>query len=203
MLRIKTPATVEPVTLTEAKQYASVHPDTTDDDDMLAGMISAARLKFEEESGYLLTERTYELEVNSCDVQTNREGNSVLYLPIRPALAINSIGDLTAPDPDADPDPIAGDWTLDVDEKGIGRIRLAEGVTISEETVLEFTAGFPIEIGEEQEAEPSVVGVPPLAKLALKTLISHWYRNREAYDERNIRAVAATFESVVRNFRLA
>lgn len=200
MLRIKTPATVEPVTLSEAKLHAGVHPDTTDDDSMLEGIIAAARVKFEEESRYLLTERTFEWEVNATDVGVDREGKNVLILPVRPVLAVNSIGDLTEPSESEE-----GDWKLDVDDKGVGRIRLADGISISEETIVEFTAGYPIEIGEEEEAKPAVVGGAELtlAKRAILMLVAHWYRNREGYDERNIRSVAGTFESVVRNFQYA
>lgn len=199
MLRLKTAATVEPVTLAEVKSHANIHSTASDDDTWIADILRpAARLKFEDEAKYLLAQRTYELEIQPSDVGVDSAGNSVILLPVRPALAVVSIGDLVTPDPDAEPDPIVGDWTLDVDERGVGRIRLNEGISIDEETVIEFTAGFADPVDQEPH------GAPPMAKLALLALIAYWYRDREAYQMRFTNITnPASFESVVRNFRLA
>jgi len=195
MLRLKTAATVEPVSLAAAKAHASVHPTATDDDETLALMVSAARAKFEDESAYLLSQRTYEWEIDSTFVLTDAVGSYIL-LPVRPALSVVSITGLTAPDPDAEPDPIVGDWTFDVDLQGVGRIRLNEGIAITDEVVVEFTAGSPDPVENEIHAAPAH------AKLAIMALVSHWYMNREAYGARAY-PVGGSFESVVRNFRLA
>jgi uncharacterized phiE125 gp8 family phage protein len=55
---------------------------------------------------------------------------------------------------------------------------------------------------ESLETQPS--GAPALAKLAIKSLVAHWYNVREAYvasQHGDLRAVPASYLSILQNFR--
>lgn len=207
MLRIKTAATVEPVTPDEAKAHASVHSTAAEDTQMIAGMISAARQKFEDEAAFQVSQATYEWELMPWLIETDGEGRQFFNLPLRPALSVVSIGDLVAPaaeiveDLEADPPivgvpAVVGDWTFAVDRRGVGRVRLNDGISLTEETVVEFTAGYADPTGQQ------VHGAPWPVKQAIMMLVAHWYMNREAYGD-SMKATPRTFDSIVSQYRLA
>ena len=65
MLRLKTQATSEPVTLAEVKAYLNI--DVTDWDDKLTTAITSARMQIEKLTGLSLAAVTYEYEVQDYD----------------------------------------------------------------------------------------------------------------------------------------
>lgn len=75
MLRTLTPATEEPVSLSEAKAHLVVIHDA--DDDLISAFVTAARESVERTTGYALVEATYEW---------TPVGERRVPLPIEPAI---------------------------------------------------------------------------------------------------------------------
>lgn len=177
MLTLTTAPTLSPVTTAEAKQHARIFSGFTTDDSYVAELVAAASFKFEDESGYLLRQATYTWEPAS--------GLGVeMKLPVRPYIA-----DSLAIEDDGNALVVDTDYTVAVDTKGVVTVTFTVTPT---EPSFEFDAGY-----------EAAADVPALAKLAIKTLVAHWYNNREAFAEKTLGPVAATWESVVRNFRMA
>jgi uncharacterized phiE125 gp8 family phage protein len=175
MLKLKTAPTARVVTTAEAKQHARVYANFTADDSYLAELSEAAAFKFEEETGFYLREAEYEWTPEATALR--------FELPLRPYLA-ESLTVMSGETELVDGE----DFTLTVNPKGIASLVFT---TAPDSPVFTFSVGF-----AEGEA-------PALAKLAIKTLVAHWYNNREAFAEKALGPVAGTWESVIRNFRLA
>ncbi|PVE25544.1 hypothetical protein DC522_04250 [Microvirga sp. KLBC 81] len=151
---------VEPVTLLEMKAYLRV--DDEAEDDLVSGLIKAARLMVESASRRILIEQRWRVVMDRWP-----QGGKVL-LPIAPLLAVDSIRvtdaagsstDIPAAsietDAASDPPCIA---VADVPEPG----KVRNGIEI------ELRAGY----GASPDA------VPATLKLAIKVLVAHWFENR-------------------------
>lgn len=82
MLRVVTQATVEPVTLDEAKFQLRV--DDNDSDALIGALITAAREVVERQTGYALAAASYEW---------TPEGDRTDPLPILPGTATSAVGE--------------------------------------------------------------------------------------------------------------
>lgn len=180
MLTLTTPATKEPVTRTEAKRHARIYEGFVADDADIDSLISAARFKFEMETGYALSQATYTWTPETVALE--------MRLPARPYLSNLVIVD------GVDTLVLDTDYTVAVDDKGVAVVTFD---ATPEEPVLTFRVGYANPGANEMH------GAPALAKLAIKMLVAHWYNNREAFAEKALGPVAGTWESIVRNFRLA
>lgn len=180
MLTLNQAPTVEPITLAECKAHARVF--TNGDDQYIQDLIPVARQKWELDTGYFLSEREYEYTTTGTSIT----------LPLRPVLSVESVNELTE-----------SDYVLSVDAStGVGTLTLLEPV--DGDVVVTFKVGFanpeePVDPEEDPEPHPA----PALAKHALKSLISHLYESREAYQQGNLMSVPGTYQSIVASYRLA
>ncbi|HZH12464.1 MAG TPA: head-tail connector protein [Microvirga sp.] len=151
---------VEPITLPEMKAYLRV--DDEAEDDLIAGLIKAARLMVESASRRILIEQRWRVVLDRWP-----ERGKIL-LPIGPLLAVDSIRVFDAAgmaaeietssieiDPASDPPCVVVPGAADP-----GKPR--NGIQI------ELRAGF--------GATPDTVPAP--LKLAIKILVAHWFENR-------------------------
>jgi len=191
-LELLTAPTIEPITTTQAKVHARVFDDSDDSNDYIDGLISAARQKFESESGYYLTEAEYKLTTRLGVFHPSRyswffrPSHNHIMLPLRPVLLVESVNDLVE----------NTDYELSIDAlTGICVIHLL--TKVDGDIVITFKVGFP-------EADDGGTSAPSLAKHALKSLVSHWFENREAYQAgSSIKTAPATYQSILTTFRLA
>ncbi|WP_445501830.1 head-tail connector protein [Microvirga sp. G4-2] len=151
---------VEPVTLPEMKAYLRVDDET--EDDLISGLIRAARLMVESASRRILIEQRWRVVMDRWPI-----GGKV-PLPISPLLAVDGIKVFDAAgipievpagsievDPASDPP-----WILITNAPEPGKPR--NGIEIA------LHAGY--------GASPDAVPAP--LKLAIRILVAHWYENR-------------------------
>ncbi len=153
---------VEPVSLAEMKAYLRIDEDDAAQDDMISGLIKAARLMIEAVSRRILIEQRWRVALDRWP----RDG--AILLPLSPVIAVDAIritgasGDVTELPEDAfeadasnDPPRIA---VTGAPEPGRSR----NGISI------ELRAGY----GTTPDA------VPATLKLAIRILVAHWFENR-------------------------
>jgi uncharacterized phiE125 gp8 family phage protein len=151
---------VEPVTLTEMKTYLRVDDDQ--EDELVAGLIKAARLMVEAASRRILVEQRWRVVLDRWP-----EGGAVM-LPLSPLMGLESIrvvgqdGTATEVSPAAvEADPMSDPPRIVVSPApDPGRPR--GGIAI------ELRAGF--------GATPDTV--PATLRLAVKILVARWFENR-------------------------
>ena len=153
---------VEPITLAEMKAYLRVDDDDFAQDDLIAGLIRAARLMVEAASRRILIEQSWRVVLDRWPA-----GGTIL-LPIAPLIAVDGItvtdeaGNLSdvpasafEADGISDPPRIA---VAGAPEPG----KPCNGISIA------LRAGY----GSSPEA------VPATLKLAIRILVAHWFENR-------------------------
>lgn len=168
-LRLITPPTVEPITLSTAKDHLRVTHDL--EDDLINGLIMSARDLCERETGRALMPQTWELALSGFD--------DVMDLSIAPIISITSVkytdsagAEQTFP---------VTEYVLDNAGQYIAAVALASGkswptVHAGINTVrIRFQAGY-----------ADAASVPPALKQWMLLQISHWYRNRESVNVGNI-----------------
>lgn len=163
LMKVVTPPTAEPVTLTEAKQHLRVEDDFTDDDDYIEALISAAREFAEGFQRRSIAKKSYELSVKSFDSRTR--------LPLPPVASVTSF---KIKNKDGTVTTLANtDYVLLSDDFS-AFIERAPGFSYSGQlyeiypVTIEYVAGY----------EPD--RVPQKTKQAMLLLLGHWYANREA-----------------------
>ncbi len=151
---------VEPVTLPEMKAYLRL--DDEMQDDLVAGLIRAARLMVESVSRRLLIEQGWHIVMDRWPA-----GGKVL-LPLSPVLAVDSVKvfDAAGAATEVAPDSVELDAASDPPRLVVsgapepGKAR--HGIRIA------LRVGF--------GASPDTV--PESLKLAIKILVAHWFENR-------------------------
>ena len=153
---------VEPITLADMKAYLRVEDDDSAQDDLISGLIKAARLTIEAASRRTLIEQHWRVVLDRWP----RDG--VVLLPLSPLIAVDAIritdatGTVTGlPDDAFEADRLSEPPRIvvkDAPEPGKPR----NGISVA------LRAGF----GTTAEA------VPATLKLAIRILVAHWFENR-------------------------
>jgi uncharacterized phiE125 gp8 family phage protein len=194
VLTVATPPSLEPVSLDDAKGWLRVELDFTDDDDLITALIPAARGIVEAKLKQSLVNRVYlwvldyfpnRLVLTPTSVVWDSWLNSRLY-PYTQAQVLTvpkpplvSVGSIAYYDTSAVLTTLSsGAYTVATGNPG--RISPTPGTTwpATQDRIgsvrITFTAG----VGT------LATDVPPQAILAIKMLVSHWYRNREAVTDK-------------------
>lgn len=157
----------EPVSVADAKAHLRI--DHTSEDELIAGLIRAARDEVEQTTGLAMIDQAWRLAVDAVP----RSG--LLLLRRGPVKAIASVtiygseGEGSALDPGAyQLDPLSRPARLHFSERPSG-LRAMNGIEV------DFTAGF----GE------AAVDVPDLLKRAVLALVAHWYEFRASFGARD------------------
>jgi uncharacterized phiE125 gp8 family phage protein len=153
---------VEPITLAEMKAYLRVDKDDAAQDDLISGLIKAARLMIEATSRRILIEQRWRVVLDRWP----RDG--VVLLPLSPLIAVEAIritdassgvtelpNDMFEADALSEPPRIV---VWGAPEPGKSR----NGISV------ELRAGY----GTTPES------VPATLKLAIRILVAHWFENR-------------------------
>jgi uncharacterized phiE125 gp8 family phage protein len=155
--------TIEPVTLAEAKTHLRI--DGTTDDDLLNGLIRAARQEVEQTTGTALLEQSWRLVLDRWPTS-----DTVLLrvYPLRAVLSVTlygSEGEASLLAPEAyQTDMLSRPARIHLVAPPLA-LRAMNGVEI------DFTAGFG-EVGAD---------VPDLLKRAVLLLVAHWYEFRAGF----------------------
>jgi uncharacterized phiE125 gp8 family phage protein len=153
---------VEPIALAEMKAYLRVDEDEAAQDDLISGLIKAARLTIEAASRRILIEQHWRVVLDRWP----RDG--VVLLPLAPLIAVDAIritdaagGVSELPDNAFEADALSDPPRIAVSgapEPG----RTRNGISVA------LRAGF----GTTAEA------VPATLRLAIRILVAHWFENR-------------------------
>ena len=157
-----TPPVAEPVTLVDVRAHLRL--GTTSEDDLLAGLVKAARQTLEAEIGLCLINQTWRLHLDGWP----REG-----LVLIPKFPVREVVAVTAYQPDGEPVGIpAGDLWLNATSRP-ARLCLARrcaGIARLHGLEVDFLAGY----GD------TGTDVPDALKHAILSLVAHWYEFRGA-----------------------
>ncbi|MBB4041409.1 putative phiE125 gp8 family phage protein [Microvirga flocculans] len=153
---------VEPVTLAEMKAYLRVDDDDGAQDDLISGLIKAARLMVEAASRRILVEQRWRVVLDAWPA------NGTILLPLSPLIAVDriTVADAAGTAAEIPPGTFESDTLSDPPRLAVsgapqpGKVR--HGIAI------ELRAGF----GATAEA------VPASLRLAIRILVAHWFENR-------------------------
>lgn len=161
------------MTLEQAKRQCRVDDDLTIDDDDILDWITAAR-----ELGEAYTKRTF------CPTTWQLLGSDFpremgirsgcLILPMGPVISVETV---SYTDTDGSPQTIDPSAYQLVQEDGYGELwaNWPQTLRTAGAVVVQYRAGYPGQ-GSPEDAS----GVPAAVRSALRTLIGHWYANRES-----------------------
>lgn len=188
-IALVSPPASEPVTVAELKLHARV--DISDDDDLLTGLIQAAREWVEGYTARRLIMRTETLLLDSfpsCDR---------IVIPVAP---LQAIGAVTYLDQDGASTTLSSSaYVTDVNGP-VGVVALKTGqtwpsLTSSQRPVnavrVAFTSGY-----------ASADAVPASLKLAVKMLAAHFYENREATTPIDVKNLPMGITALLRPWRV-
>lgn len=158
-------ATIEPMTVDEAKQWLNV--DYDDQDEVIASIIKAARLKIEKRCGISIAMKQYRIKFARFD------GNVELANP--PVVSVDSVKYI---DEDGNEQTVdASSYVLIEDDYAPYLHPLTDWptdiATRTDAIRVEFTSGIDIEDSPPDE-------VPDDLLQAMRWLISHFFENRES-----------------------
>lgn len=168
-LKIKTPPTVEPVSLTEAKLHLRV--EHTDEDTLISNLISAAREHAESFQNRAFITRTYDLFLDNWPSRS-------FTLPQGPIQEILSIGYFNENGEEGQVDP--GAYSLDSE----GHIYLKSGKSWPNIVTLQEKDG--VKISYKAGISDDADNIPRYIKQAMLLMIAHWYAYREAVSEKSL-----------------
>ncbi|SCX96997.1 head-tail connector protein [Microvirga guangxiensis] len=151
---------VEPITLPEMKAYLRI--DHEAEDDLIAGLIKAARLVVETASRRALIEQRWRVVMDRWP-----DGGKV-RLPVAPLLAVDGIKVLDADGTATDVPAASIDADAVSDPPGIAVDDAPQPGKARHGIEIELRAGF----GSTPDAVPSTL------RLAIKILVAHWFENR-------------------------
>lgn len=128
---------------------------------------------------------------NTERIQPVLWGRIGIWLPIAPVVSVDSVNykDFTGTE------VTFTDWTLNNYEEPASIVPTPQNVwpfadvQRSVPVRIRFTAGYGTD------------AIPPRARAAIKTMVSHLYENREATTEKTITTVPLSFESILRSLR--
>lgn len=167
-VRVVTAPDVEPVSLEEAKTWLRIDPDLDADNDLVAGLITAARVRAELETQRALVTQTLEATADWFP-----DGDYAIILPRPPLQSVTSV---TYTDAD-DVSQTFTDFAADI-RREPGRVYPVYGelwpTTLRQMPgviAVRFVAGY-----------GAAAAVPEDLKLAIKFMVSAWYGKRNEGD---------------------
>lgn len=183
MLTVTTPPATEPVTLAEMKLHSRI--DTLEDDDLILGLISAARQHIEQMANIKLITQTLALSIDELP------DSGIIYLD-GPVQSVDSIiyynlagnqqewdNSLYQVDTSANPGRVMPaydeDWPDVIDDYN--------------SFIINYVAGY----GDAS-------AVPAILKQAIKLLVGHWYNQRETVSQAQSYEVPYAVENIVKMF---
>jgi uncharacterized phiE125 gp8 family phage protein len=183
LLRTVAPA-VEPVAVSEAKAFLRL--SGTAEDELLAGLIKAAREDVERATGLALIEQDWRLALDCLPA------NDVVLLLRHPVREVISV---TAYDGEGEVSPVnPGDYQADLVSRPARLLFLNRPPAMRAMNGLEvdFRAGF----GE------SGIDVPDLLRRAILVLVAHWHEFRASYgpDEQPV-SYRPQYEHMIAGYR--
>jgi uncharacterized phiE125 gp8 family phage protein len=180
------PPAIEPVTLAEARAHLRL--TSTDDDDYVAAMITAARIQVESATRRVLVDQTWRV------YRDDWPGNGRVDLPIAP---IQSVAGITVYDTEGEPTALPPTaWILDAASQ-------PARLVLTGSAPLPSSAINGIEIDVVAGYGASGLSVPQPLRLAVMTLVARWYEDREGLSYGIVPSrVAAAFEALVAPFRV-
>lgn len=189
-VRVTTEPTEEPVSLEEARIQCRV--DGTDEDTLLASLITAARSRIEDWEWRKHVTQTLTLTADGRCFYRHVRSHGALFLPFAP---LQSVTSFTGVD-DAGDAAAWGDenWLADAASEP-GRLYLPDygssdwpDLSYRENAVtVVYVAGY----GGRDE-------VPEVTKLAIRLLVGHYYKNREAVSDRRQEAIPMGVDALLR-----
>lgn len=155
-----TPPDVEPISLTQAKNWLRI--DHSDEDELVAALIASARLIVESASGRMLISQTWRIVMDEWPA-----GDIIVPLaPVSEVLALRMVS------PTGASGLIAPSSYVAVVAGGHARIRFLTAPPAPQKSI----GG--IEIDVELGFSSSPQGVPETLKTAMRLLIARWYEQR-------------------------
>lgn len=184
-LNLITAPTVEPVTVDDMKAHI-VLPNN-DDDDLIFGLITAARVHLENDTRRALVSQTWDYYFDSFP----REEFS---LPKTPLQSVTSIKYL---------DSSGTEQTLSSSYYGV------DSYSEPGEVFLKYSYVWPTTYYQENAiyvrfvaGYSAVSAIPEPLKLAIKLLVGHWYENRNAANVVNMSEIPMGYEALVSPYRV-
>jgi uncharacterized phiE125 gp8 family phage protein len=163
-LTLTTGPTEEPVTLGLAKQWLRVSAD--DQDAIIAALITAARQKVEDDTGYALFTSTYTYAIDQAPA------GGIITVPIAPLASVTSITSYST----ADVSAVVAASVYRVDIQSVpGRIVLKDGQAWP--TGLRPQSGLVVVC---VAGHATIAAIPEPLVQAMRLLISQWYEQRES-----------------------
>ena len=181
-IQVVTPATTEPLTLSEVKNHLRI--DGSHDDDLLNSCITSARMYFESMCEISIASQELLLALDSFD--------DIIYLPRGP---VQSIEDISYADLQNNQE-ILDDWIEDL-VSNPARITPAFGQSwpataeVVNAVQVSYTTGY---------STPSMV--PKLLKSGMLFYVSHLYENRSAVTDGDLKEVPMAVESIIHQYTL-
>ena len=177
---------LEPVTLAEAKRHANVV--ASDDDDYITHLIVAARELVEGDTSRALITQTWRLKLHEFFADK-------IELPRPPLQSVSSIKYLDTDDNEQTLSSTYYDVDTDREPGVVWRDEDTSWPTISDEpnaVTITYIAGY----GDD------AADVPQRAKHAIKLLVGHWYRSREAVIVGTItKEIEMAYERLIRSLK--
>lgn len=180
-------ASVEPVTVSEVKAHLRI--TESDEDVLIAGLITSARKIVEQYTRRTLVNQTWRLYLDQFPTR------NALELPFPPLVSVTHIkyydadGALqTMPTSKYQTDNRSTPGLIVLSEDGAWPLTEGDKVNAVE---IEFIAGY----GATGAAVPSPI------RLAITHLASHWFENREPYSSTQYHSVPTTFEMILMPYR--
>lgn len=156
------PPASEPVTLQEAKDHLRV--TGTDEDTLISGLISAARVKVEEECGYAIVTQTLSAWWDKWPV------DNTLCLPIYPAFAVS---DVRYTDEDgATQTLIASSYTTDL-------VGMTPRIVLNPDADVPEVGDYPNAVEVRYVAGKDPADVDEATKIGIKLWLTMLYERRE------------------------
>ncbi|MGO4704525.1 head-tail connector protein [Microvirga sp. 2MCAF38] len=151
---------VEPVTLAEMKAYLRVDDDA--EDELIAGLIKAARLMVETVSRRILIEQHWKIALDAWPP------DRTIVLPLSPLVAVERVQVFDAWDVATEISADALDIDALSDPPRIVAKTAPDPAKVQNGILIELRAGF--------GAEPDTV--PATLRLAVKILVARWFESR-------------------------
>lgn len=191
MLRLEqvSAPSVEPVSLADAKLHLRV--DIDDDDDLITGLIVAAREHAEEVTRRALITQTWNY------YRDDFPAGETLLIPRPPLQSVGGI--YYTPDEGSEQEISNDEYQVDAHGEP-GRVVLTSGASWPGDALVranglrvQFVAGY----GDEAD------DVPEPIRLAIKMMVGHWYENREwSVATGNIQEVPFAVDALLRSSRV-